>query len=79
MVVSAGKKHADLADGGDFSDGSDGAPPVADGPADGAVVKDGSLKDAHLATDHVADGALLDGPDADGHVAEESRCCLASA
>lgn len=77
MVVSAGKKHADLADGGDLTDESDAATPVADGLADGALkVKDGSLKDAHR---HVADGPLLDGPDADGHAAEESRCYLASA
>lgn len=48
---------------------------VADGLAEGAVVKDGSLKAAH----HVAGGPVFDGPDADGHVAEEGRCCLASA
>lgn len=75
MVVSARKKHADLADGGDFSDDSDAAARVADGLAEGAVVKDGSLKAAH----HVAGGPVFDGPDADGHVAEEGRCCLASA
>lgn len=79
MVVSAGKKHADLADGGDLSDESDAAAPVADGLAEGAVATEGPLKDAHLLTDHVADGPLPDGPDADGHVSEESRCYLGSA